>query len=102
MGSWSTRETAEPRRPKSPPGPAPTLGETALQASWLWVYCETRGCHHRAPLRLAPLVARFGRDATNGRFKHLLTCTRCGAHDASFRLPSWVNSEVGMAPFPGE
>ena len=37
-----SREEAKPRRPKSIPGPIPTLGELATQASWVWVYCEAR------------------------------------------------------------
>jgi hypothetical protein len=101
-GREPTREEAKPKRPKSRPGPAPTLGQTAAHATWFWVYCEARGCHHSAPLKLAPPIARFGEDATNDRFQPLLRCSKCSAHNTSFRLPSWVNSAVGMAPFPGE
>jgi hypothetical protein len=28
-------------------------------------------------------------------------CPRCGTLGASIRLPSWVDSSAGMAPFPG-
>jgi hypothetical protein len=53
-----SREEAKARRTRSRPGPIPTLGKLARQASWVRVYCEARGCYHSAPLRLAEVIAR--------------------------------------------
>jgi hypothetical protein len=43
----------------------PTLGELARQASRVHIYCEARGCHHSAPLRLGEVIARYGDDASS-------------------------------------
>src|SRR5262249_41428731 len=95
-----TREEAKPRRAKSRPGPIPTLGELAGQASWVHVYCEARGCHHSAPLKLADAIARFGEQASSDVLRTRIRCTACGAIGATIRLPSWVDATTGHAPFP--
>jgi len=96
----ASRETAAPRREKSRPGPVPTLGQLAAQASWVWVHCEARDCHHRAPVELAGIVARFGSGKTSNLLRERAKCSRCGALRATLRLPSWVDSRTGTAPFP--
>ncbi len=75
-----SREEAKPRRAKSRPGPIPTLGEIARQASWVHVYCEARDCHHTAPLKLADAIARFGEDATSDVLRTKTRCAACGAN----------------------
>ena len=97
-----SREEAKPRRPKSRPGPVPTLGQLASQASWVWVYCEARDCHHSAPLKLADPIARYGEDATSDVLRQRARCTKCSTLGATLRLPSWVDSATGMAPFPSQ
>jgi hypothetical protein len=95
-----SREEAKPRRPKSRPGPTPTLGQIAAQSSWVWMYCEARDCHHCAPLKLADAIARYGPDASSNVLRQRSRCTKCGAIGATLRLPSWVDSTTGDAPFP--
>jgi hypothetical protein len=94
------REEAKPRRAKSRPGPIPTLGDLAAQTSWLWVYCEARDCHHRAPLKLCDAIARFGAEASSDVLRQRARCTKCALNGATLRLPSWVDSTAGHAPFP--
>ena len=99
-GRRLSREEAKPTRTKSRPGPIPTLGELARQALWVHVYCEARDCHHRSPMRLADVIARFGENASSDVLRTKTRSVACGALGATIRLPSWVNSEVGIAPFP--
>ena len=101
-GRKPSREEAKPRRAKSRPGPIPTLGELSRQASWVHVYCEARGCHHSAPLRLGEVIARYGEDAGSDVLRTKTRCTACGAIGATIRLPSWVDSTTGHAPFPSD
>ena len=97
-----TREEAKPRRPKSIPGPVPTLAELAATTPWITIFCATRDCHHRAAMRVSDVIARFGAEASSNVLRHCCRCTECGQRGASIRLPSWVNSQVGASPFPGE
>jgi hypothetical protein len=99
-GHTPSRETAPSRRPKSPPGPIPTLGQLAAQTSWVWVHCEARDCHHRSPLKLAEPIARYGEDMTSDVLRLKTRCSNCGTRGATLRLPSWVDSTTGHAPFP--
>ena len=77
-----SREEAKPRRAKSRPGPIPTLGEFARQASWVHAYCEARDCHHSAPLKLADAIARYGEQASSDVLRTKTNCTACGARVA--------------------
>lgn len=95
-----TREEAKPRRPKSRPGAVPTLGDLALQTSWVWLYCEALGCRHKAPLNLAAPIERYGGSMTSSVLRDRTRCTRCGTFGATLRLPSWIGAGIGMAPFP--
>jgi len=70
------------------------------QASWVHVYCEARDCHHSAPLKLADAAARYGEEASSDVLRTKTRCTTCGAIGATIRLPSWVDSTTGHAPFP--
>jgi hypothetical protein len=99
-GRRPSRKEVKPRRTRSRPGPIPTLGELARQASWVHVYCEARGCHHSAPLRLAEVIVRYGEEASSNVLRVRTRCTACGAIGATIRLPSWVDSTTGRAPFP--
>lgn len=94
------REEAKPSRPKSPPGPVPTLGDLALQTSWVWLYCEALGCRHKAPLKLAARIGRYGEGMTSSVLRERTRCTHCGTLGATLRLPSWIGAGIGMARFP--
>jgi hypothetical protein len=100
-GHEPSREEAKPKRAKRPPGPVPTLGDLASQTSWVWFHCVARDCHHRAAMRLAGIVTRFGDRMTSTSLCARARCSHCGALGATMRLPSWVNSVTGTAPFPG-
>ena len=95
-----SRETAAPTRAKSRPGPVPTLGQLAAQATWVWVHCQARDCHYRAPMKLAGVIARFGDGMTSNVLRERTRCSLCGALGATLRLPSWVSAVSGTAPFP--
>ena len=95
-----SREEAKPRRPKSRLGPIPTLGELAGQAAWVHVYCEATGCHHSAPLKLAGVIERYGEGTSSDVLRQRARCSICGTIGATIRLPSWVDSATGTAPFP--
>jgi hypothetical protein len=99
-GHTPNRETAAPKREKSLPGPIPTLGELAAQTSWVWVHCEARDCHHRSPFKLADAIVHYGEDKTSDVLRIKTRCSKCGTRGATLRLPSWVDSTTGHAPFP--
>jgi hypothetical protein len=66
----------------------------------VWVHCEARDCHHRSPLKLAEPIARYGEDMTSDVLRLKTRCSNCGTRGATLRLPSWVDSTTGHAPFP--
>jgi hypothetical protein len=66
------------KRPKAAPGPVPSLGDLAAQASWVWVYCEARDCHHRAPLKLADVFVLYGKDMSSDILRAKTRCSKCG------------------------
>jgi hypothetical protein len=83
-------------------GPVATLGDLRSSTAWLWIYCEGRGCGHCAPVALAPFIIRWGEHASSDMLRRSAKCTCCGRKGATLRTPSWVNSQVGTAPFPVE
>ena len=81
-------------------GPVPTLEGLQREAPWFWVYCNRLGCNHSAPMAVAPLVIRWGPDASSNNLRQSARCTRCGRKGATLRHPSFINLEVGIALFP--
>src|SRR5262249_14924742 len=68
---------------------------------WVWLYCLDRtNCHHHAAAALAPFIIRWGEDTSSDVLRQAARCTHCGRKGATLMLPSWQDSEVGMAPFP--
>ena len=53
---------AMPREPLPAP---PTLAQLGRHQCWLWVSCTRWGCPHRAPMALAPVIIRWGPDASS-------------------------------------
>ena len=83
---------------KRPQGPVPTLGELQESTSWFWLWCER--CQHSAPIKFAPLIERWGADASSDKLRRGARCTVCGHKGATLQHPGWVDSVVGFQPFP--
>jgi hypothetical protein len=75
---------------RTAPGKPATLGDQlASQSSkWLWVYCSSNNCAHKAAVPLAPFAIRWGRDVTIEEFRKRLRCSRCGGRGAQTIVPS--------------
>ena len=58
--------------------PRPTIGQLWALYDWLWLYCETPGCRHYTAIPLAPLIIRWGRNATSDLLRNGFRCSRCG------------------------
>ena len=81
------------------PLPAPpTLGQLREHQCWLWVNCPR--CLHSTPTALAPLIIRWGPDASSDVLRQRARCAKCGHKGATLQIPSWADSEIGRAPFP--
>jgi hypothetical protein len=85
---------------KAPAPPVPTFGDLARAIEWVRVVCNA--CHHERPMRYAPLIERFGADTSSDVLRNKARCTRCGQKGAMLIAPSWVDSQRGFAPFPGD
>ncbi len=86
------------RRRRDPPGPVPTLAQLRRGTCWLWLYC--RACPHSAPAALAPLIIRWGANASSDTLRRRARCMRCGGKGAMLMHPSWGDSQMGLQPFP--
>jgi hypothetical protein len=86
------------RRPTRERVPVPTLGQLRKEHCWFWVFCSK--CPHRAPMAVAPLVIRWGADASSDKLRASARCTKCGTKGATLQHPSWVSNTVGCQPFP--
>src|SRR5262245_37884064 len=61
-------------------GPVPTLAHLRRIACWLWVHCGSVGsCLHRTPVALAPVLIRWGADASSDVLRRSAPCSRCGS-----------------------
>jgi hypothetical protein len=52
-------------------------------------------------MALAPVIIRWGADASSDMLRTRVRCLRCGSKGATLQLPGWVNREVETLPFPG-
>jgi hypothetical protein len=79
-----------------------TLGEIHRPPGWVWVYCAAYNpyCGHRAPMALAPLIIRWGPDASSHLLRHNARCGVCGHRGATLKHPGWKNGHVEWEPFP--
>ena len=82
--------------------PPPPLAQLRKHHCWLWLNCPHRQCLRRAPMALAPLIIRWGPDASSDVLRQRARCSRCGHKGATLQMPSWAGSEVGLAAFPAE
>ena len=55
-------------------------------------------CLHRAPVALAPLVIRWGPDASGDMLRRCARCQRCGHRGATLQHPGRIENGVGWAP----
>ena len=90
------------RRSRAPDGPPATIGQIRRNSCWIWLYCNAPGCHASRAVALAPLIIRFGPDASSDVLRRSARCSRCGGKGATLMHPSWSGSHKGFAPFPVE
>jgi hypothetical protein len=95
MAYWEARRKPQPERP----GPRATLGQLQRGSSpWCWLWCEK--CLHHAPIAFAPLVIRWGADASSDKLRRSARCTVCGTKGATLQHPGWAGETIGFEPFP--
>ena len=84
--------------------PVATLGQLHRPPGWVWVHCTRYVplCQHRAPMALAPLIIRWGPDASSDMLRWCARCTVCGHKGATLQGPGWKNGYVEWEPFPVE
>ena len=85
---------------REPARPIATLAQLRKHQCWLWVNCTRWGCLRRTPMALAPAIIRWGPDASSDVLRQRVRCSGCGSKGATLRIPSWVDAEIGLAPFP--
>src|SRR5215475_11797163 len=85
-------------------GRVATLGELHRSPGWVWIWCGRAMpyCGHRAPMALAPLVIRWGPDASSDMIRQRAVCTKCGHVGATLQHPGWWGNQIGFEPFPDD
>jgi hypothetical protein len=84
-------------------GPVPTLAQLRASSCWVWVCCDRFGCTHSGPWPYAPLIIRWGQEASSDMLRQRARCSRCGYLGATLRHPSWSGDiHAGDSPFPAE
>ena len=75
-----------------------TVGPLIDDGYRIAVYCHERSCGHHGEIDLVALEERYGPDCPTmyRDLKPWLTCTRCGARNASVRLhpPTGTKEEI--------
>ena len=51
-------------------------------------------------MALAPLIIRWGADASSDVLRRSARCSRCGRKGATLQHPSCAGRETGFQPFP--
>ena len=51
-------------------------------------------------MALAPLIIRWGSDASSDMLRQCACCTVCGHKGATLQGPGWKNGEIEWEPFP--
>jgi hypothetical protein len=92
--------------PRQPEGPPPTLAQLHSLAHWVWLCCEGkkadgRQCWHQGRVLLVLPEILYGVGASSDRLRLKARCRACGSRGASLRIPSWVDPDTGVEPFPG-
>ena len=57
-------------------------------------------CQLEVPMTYAPLIIRWGADASSDVLRECAKCSRCGYKGATLQHPSWAGADVGWMPFP--
>lgn len=78
----------------------PTIGELRRECTWIWINCHGRNCSHSRPMALAPLIIRWGPDASSDMIRRNARCERCGGRGATIQGPSWGGQTLPELPFP--
>ena len=76
-----------------------TLANMHRDAPWVWMHCARNDCYHHAPIKLDPLIERWGSGVSSNKLRRSALCTKCGHKGASLTLPS-AGAERGWYPFP--
>src|SRR5262249_5931106 len=69
--------------------PPPTMAQVRRNWSWVWVHCRDPHCRHTAALALAPLIIRWGEEASSDLICQYARRTACGHKGAAVQVPSW-------------
>jgi len=77
--------------------PRPTLAEIRRAAPWLWLWCRNFHCRHKGPIALAPLIIRWGGDASSDLLRQSVRCKLCGSKGADLQHPSVRSSDIALA-----
>jgi len=98
-----TRAIENSPRPRSKPGPPPTLGEELRDGyRWFWFLCPA--CDRRTPKTLAPFAIRYGMDVPTIDVAKFATCQACGHRGALLQRPSMngIGADLMLESFPAE
>jgi len=90
-------------KPRSKPGPPPTLGQELSKAyKWFWFICPR--CNRRTPKALAPFAIRYGFDVPTIDLAKFGVCQGCDHVGALLQRPSMegIGSDMALEPFPVE
>jgi hypothetical protein len=68
---------------------------------WVWVHCRSPHCRHTAALALAPLIIRWGEEASSDLINQCARCMACGHKGATVQVPSWDIGIDGWASCRG-
>jgi hypothetical protein len=83
--------------PQRPEIPRPTLAEMRAAAPWLWLWCRNVHCRRKAPTALAPLIIRWGGDASSDLLRRSARCTCCGSKGADLQHPGARSRDIALA-----
>jgi len=83
--------------PARPNTQRPTLAEMRQGAPWLWVWCRNVNCRRKSPMALAPLIIRWGGDASSDLLRQSARCKHCGSKGADLQHPSARSSDITLA-----
>jgi hypothetical protein len=56
-----------------------------------------RHCRHKGPVALAPLIIRWGGDASSDLLRQSARCKLCGSKGADLQHPSVRSSDIALA-----
>lgn len=90
-----TRSGRRRRESDKPPG---SLGQIRAEFEWMWIYCTAASCAHMAAVPLAPLIIRWGADASSDLMRMGFRCSHCGGRRTETQAPTWGGLNAGFSP----